>query len=234
MKYVSIDIETTGVDYKKDQILSIGVVIEDTNNIVPIENLPSLHLVIIRDRLEGNVFALDMNKDIIELLKEYQVSSPEERERLEQTNAQYRFVEEHKVAEEIFDFLYVHGMVNEKYNFFNFNGHHKMKYNTSVPVWGYEVYQTTLTVAGKNFGTFDKLFLEKLPRFKEAFKIHQRILDPAILFIDWKEDTTLPNLNTCMQRAGVEGEVTHDAVADAKDVIKVLRTKYQIVQSETH
>lgn len=29
-----------------------------------------------------------------------------------------------------------------------------------------------------------------------------------------------------MKRAGVEGEVTHDAVADAKDVIKVLRTNY--------
>jgi len=39
MKYISIDVETTGIDREKCQILSIGAVIEDTENIKPIKDL---------------------------------------------------------------------------------------------------------------------------------------------------------------------------------------------------
>lgn len=195
MKYVSIDIETTGVDSEQDQILSIGLVIEDTNNIKPIDELPSLHLVIIRDRLEGNVFALDMNRDIIKLLKTYQIT--EDKETLEKIH-NVKFTEEGSVVNYVTYFLHTNGI------------------DISKP----------LTVAGKNVAGFDIPFIKKLPKWNEFFKFHQRVIDPAILFVDWKEDTLLPNLNECMNRAGVEGEVTHDAVQDCKDVIRVLRTKY--------
>jgi len=83
-----------------------------------------------------------------------------------------------------------------------------------------------VSMAGKNFATFDRLFLNRLKGFKGFIKMNQRILDPAILYVDWKEDSTLPNLKLCKERAGIEGVVTHKAVEDAWDVIEILRAKY--------
>lgn len=225
MKYVSIDIETTGIDSEQDEILSIGLVIEDTLIDTPIDELPSLHLMIIRDRLKGNVFALDMNRDIVKLLRDYQVANKEARVLLGETHG-VKFVDETEVVEEIFDFLYLNNMVNSKWYSLEFGKHMKMKDGNMIPILGMKPHQTTITAAGKNFGTFDKLFIEKLPRWNRFFRFRQRILDPAILFTDWKEDSELPNLSTCLKRAGFNDVVTHDAVDDAKDVIRVLRTKY--------
>jgi hypothetical protein len=84
----------------------------------------------------------------------------------------------------------------------------------------------TLNVAGKNFGTFDKLFLQELPWWQKLIRTRQRVLDPAILMVDWNNDKSLPNLTTCKERAGIEGVVTHDALEDAWDVIEVLRKFY--------
>jgi hypothetical protein len=82
---------------------------------------------------------------------------------------------------------------------------------------------TTINVAGKNFGTFDKPFLEKLPSWGSHIRIRSRIIDPSVYFVDWKKDDSLPSLNTCKQRAFIDGEVSHNALEDAIDVIKVIR-----------
>ena len=50
------------------------------------------------------------------------------------------------------------------------------------------------------------------------------MIDPAILCMDWTTDAGLPNLAECMKRAGIEGVVTHDALQDAIDVVRVLRS----------
>lgn len=83
-----------------------------------------------------------------------------------------------------------------------------------------------LNVAGKNFGMFDYGFIKLVPRMEELFRFKSRVLDPAILCVDWNEDKSLPSLNDCKQRNGIEGDVTHDAVEDAWDVIQVLRKFY--------
>ena len=51
MKYFSIDLETTGTDSEKDQILSIGVIFEDTSLKLPFEDIPKLHLYLLHDRI---------------------------------------------------------------------------------------------------------------------------------------------------------------------------------------
>ena len=84
-----------------------------------------------------------------------------------------------------------------------------------------------LNCAGKNFAGFDKKFLEKLPRWKQVFSIRSRVLDPGILFVDWINDESIPSLDQCKQRAGIEGVVTHNAVEDAMDVVMLLRQCYQ-------
>jgi len=83
-----------------------------------------------------------------------------------------------------------------------------------------------ITVAGKNFGTFDLRFLEKLPRWNQLIKVRQRILDPTILYTDWKNDESLPSLSKCKKRANMTEVVSHDAVEDSFDVIALLRKEY--------
>jgi hypothetical protein len=56
--------------------------------------------------------------------------------------------------------------------------------------------------------------------------MRQRVIDPAILMVDWKNDESLPNLKVCKERADIEGIVTHNALEDAWDVIEVLRKFY--------
>lgn len=62
MKYISIDIETSGLDPKRDQILQFGaVVVEDTTG----EILKEIELTVLHERIHGDPFALGMNADII-------------------------------------------------------------------------------------------------------------------------------------------------------------------------
>jgi hypothetical protein len=87
-----------------------------------------------------------------------------------------------------------------------------------------------LTPAGKNFSTFDKNFIDPLlsdiSRSGEIIKFRSRVLDPAILYVDWVNDDSLPSLSTCKERAGLDPLVTHDALDDAWDVIELLRKNY--------
>ena len=84
----------------------------------------------------------------------------------------------------------------------------------------------TVNVAGKNFASFDKHFLERLPRWQQVIRIRQRIIDPSVIFTNWTDDKAIPSLYECKQRANIEGIVTHDALEDAWDVIQLLRTQY--------
>jgi oligoribonuclease (3'-5' exoribonuclease) len=73
MKYISIDIETTGPEPKYDQILQIAAVVEDTDNPwVPVTKLPTWECLIRYDRYHGNGTALGMNIEIIRALSETQ------------------------------------------------------------------------------------------------------------------------------------------------------------------
>lgn len=82
-----------------------------------------------------------------------------------------------------------------------------------------------LNVAGKNFAQFDWDFLDSLPNWNKNIKFSQRVIDPAILCVDWQKDERMPNSNECKKRSNLNGEVTHNALDDAWDVISILRSK---------
>lgn len=204
MKYASIDIETTGIDPDFNQILSIGIILEDSNNPLPYEELPKFHCAIKRTEISGSIFAIDMNRDLIETINSYMtaVDQDEKNDMVHFTGMQ--FLDEDKVVMHIAQFMVDNSFIDSIAN--------------NPP------YQ--IVCAGKNFGTFDKLFLQKLPGWKNIFSVSQRVLDPGILYIDWKNDKTIPNMITCKQRGNVPGEVTHNALEDAWDVVQLLRNKY--------
>ncbi len=62
MKFISIDLETTGLNPKADQILQLGALFVDTEKslFVPFKRL------IKHDRITGHPFALNMNRDLIQ------------------------------------------------------------------------------------------------------------------------------------------------------------------------
>lgn len=199
MKYVSIDIECTGLDPEYCQILQVGAVIEDTINIKPLIELPSFSCVVEHEKYSGQPFAINMNNWLFQILAKLETTTKDERLALRK---QYNIIPEGLVAKSFSMWLQANGIQQDPDS------------KTGI---------VKINVAGKNFAGFDKLFLQKLPSWSSTIQIRQRILDPAILLMDWQNDETLPNLDTCIKRCSLEGEVTHNALIDALDVIRVIR-----------
>lgn len=66
MKYVSIDIETTGLDPETCQILSFAAIVEDTQNILAFDDLPKLELYFFYETITGDPKGIMMNTKLIE------------------------------------------------------------------------------------------------------------------------------------------------------------------------
>jgi len=64
MRYCSIDLETTGTDPRKHQIIEFGAVLDDLKNPKPIEELPRFHTYILQEDYIGSPFALSMHPKI--------------------------------------------------------------------------------------------------------------------------------------------------------------------------
>lgn len=222
MKYVSIDIETSGLDPEKNCILSIGAIIEDTEKKLPYEECPKFNAVILQREIVGSPRALTMNKGLIAMIGEYLEGNDETRFNMD-TILDYSFYEKEDVIKEFYYWLERNGFPQSN----NSGGYVTLENGYMKPLINNATKPITINVAGKNFGTFDKLFLQQLPWWQKLIRTRQRVLDPAILFVNWKDDDSLPSLTTCKQRAGIDGIVTHDALEDAWDVIEILRATYE-------
>lgn len=201
MIYISIDLETSGLDENNHQILEFGAVVEDTNNVIPMDELPTYHAYIThpKNQIIGDIFALNLNAGIIEKLKNKK-----------ELKDKYNYVRIDELADDFLFWLHSQGFEL------------KTKYEGTEK----EYRCTTINVAGKNFDSFDRKFLDNVPDFSKKIRMRLRTLDPSILFVDWKNDDTLPTLDEAKQKAGISGAVTHLAVDDAKDVIELLRKSY--------
>jgi hypothetical protein len=226
MIYLSIDTETTGLTPETCQLLSFGAIIEDTEKKLPYDEIPKFHCAIRRGEreiLQGELYALNMNKDLIEKITMYETAETqdEKNDLVQMTGMQ--FLKEDEVAKAFFHFLIDHGAITPE-----------MDYSKTVEIINGKTYPALATsmkpfylnVAGKNFHSGDKDYIERLPRWKQIFRIRHRLIDPSVIFVDWKNDESMPSLGICKQRANVAGIVTHDALEDAWDVVQLLRTQY--------
>jgi oligoribonuclease (3'-5' exoribonuclease) len=185
LTYVSVDIETTGLNPDGCQILEIGAVYDDWTR--PLADLPSFHCYMYYEEIIGQPFALALNAEILRTIAN------------RHDNIKDRFLNEYEVA-------------------------------TAFAAWltkcGWDLSQSSITPAGKNFASFDRQFLKKLNHFEEEVHLHHRTLDPAMLF--WLPcDTILPDSKTCYERAGLPGIVAHTALEDAKAVAWLLRVGFK-------
>lgn len=188
--YVSLDIETTGLDPRSDQILSVGIVVDDM--ISSIKDLKKLYLLVSHSRVSGNPFAMAMNAGLLKQISKKEISEVFEPD----FNVSSRFVSQQVILKQIEQFVKAEGK---------------------------------FTLAGKNVGAFDLQFLKALSLGMECDLFHHRILDVGSIYYDPKiHGDTLPNLDQCKKMAGIVGDVTHNALDDAVDVVKCVRYKYGI------
>lgn len=96
MKYVSIDVETTGIDPSIHQIVEIGAVIEDTTKNVPVEQLPTFHCYVTHEQYVVSEYVLGMHSDSGIWQK------------LRRRPNGYQFVQAQHVAEHFADWLFEH------------------------------------------------------------------------------------------------------------------------------
>jgi len=186
MKYVSVDIETTGVNPYMCQVIEIGAVVDDLREQRPIEELPKFHCYVVHPIFQGEPFALSMHPAIFKRIAKREVG--------------YDYYEPGQVPE-IF-----HGWLCHHYP-------------------GYPD-QEKVNFAGKNFAAFDLQFLNRLPGWDDWVKYRHRILDPGMLLLR-AGDTALPDSSECRKRIGESRGVTHTAVPDAMDVVKMLRKGWE-------
>jgi hypothetical protein len=228
MIYVSIDIETSGLEYKKHNVLSIGAIIEDTEKKLPFDECPKFNALVVQREIVGSPTALTMNSNIISLMSDYIETDNEGRIKLQELENNkpygYEFHDQDNVVKAFYWFLYQNGFIDN--DNFTKDGHSILKNGKLLPVINGNTKSITINVAGKNFGVFDKLFLQELPWWTKLIRVRQRILDPAILMVNWNSDKSLPPLSVCKERAGLNNHVTHNALEDAWDVIEILRKTY--------
>jgi oligoribonuclease len=175
-RYVSIDIETTGLE-DWCQILEVGAVIDDGG---PLESLARFQCYLIHPQIVGQPYALSMHAAILR-----------------------------RIADKEPGFHYWTPAV--------FVG------NFRAWLMGHGLREDKILAAGKNFASFDLQFLNRLPGFREQIHFKHRFLDPAMKFFRPEIDDGPPDTKTCMERAGIPGDVQHTAIEDALVVIQLLR-----------
>lgn len=199
MKYVSIDIETTGLNHDKCTILEFAAVVDDLNIQEPIEKLPKFQTYIMQEYYSGEPYALAMHCDKFQKI----------------VNSRNNGI----------DICRPEMLITKFYTFLMTFGYQETGRTHSSLKDGY----IKINVAGKNFANFDNRFIEKLPDYNKMIKVGHRILDPVMLYFDPKKDIDhLPSMSECMERAGISGEVPHSALEDAVLVVKLLRHKFPI------
>lgn len=187
MKYVSIDLETTGLDPETCQIIEFGAVVDDLSNPKPINQLPTFHAYICQNNYIGEPYALSMHPKIFRRIAEREQG--------------YLYVSPEKLGYVFKEFLIGIGF-EEKYD------------------------KVTITAAGKNFASFDNLFLRKYSSFSKHVQIRNRVIDPSVLYMTVL-DEKLPSLEECKKRAKQAiTAVSHEALTDAFDVVSLIRYKF--------
>ena len=224
MIYISVDVETTGLEKDRYQILSIGAILEDTTKKLGFEEIPKFHAAILHNEITGSPFAINMNSKIIEAVAQYQNAEDQDEKNDIVHMTGMQFYQEDQVVEGFYRWLFDNGLAD--FDPLLAGQMVKIENGKSYPALTSKMKPVTINVAGKNFASFDKHFLERLPRWKQVIRVRQRIIDPSVIFTSWNEDKSMPSLYECKQRAKIQGIVTHDALEDAWDVIQLLRTQY--------
>lgn len=194
MRYVSIDLEMSGPDPLRHQVLELAAVVEDTRRAAatPLDALPAFRRALRHPEICGTAGALALNAGLLhELADKAKADAPD-------------ICRPEEVLPQLREFLLANGFKLDKKD------------------------RVSVTLAGKNVATFDLLFLRQLPGWGTLIKAEPATLDPAAFYLNWHKDSRLPTMLICQARAGdAEPHVAHQALADALEVVRLLRPFYE-------
>ena len=179
MRYMSIDVETTGLNPSMCQVIEISAVIDNlAKPEVPIHDLPTFTKIVYHDVYYFEKVAMQMHKKsgLLDIL-------------LDEKSEDGITIKELLLA-----------------------------FNSFVAAnWGGD----KIVPAGKNFGSFDRRFLEPL-----GFKFLHRQMDPTANYIQL-DDKVPPALEACLVRAQLPPvDVAHRSLGDAQSVVALMRQGY--------
>ena len=207
MKYISIDTETTGLDPKTSELLEVGLVVFESTQPFQHTSSNTLRVVFVRSQIQGNIFAIDMNKELLSEMLSIKFEHDEPYLEVLEEDCTTLYVNSDRIKK-TFDFLDSDlCSVNSSLE------HYLISFLADAGVEG------KLNVAGKNFAKFDEGFLRKSLAFEKVIlkNMRHRILDVGSMYVT-SEDKVIPNLTECLRRAGIEDVVSHCAVDDARCV----------------
>lgn len=184
MIYVSIDLETTGLDPRVDQVLQVALVVEDTSQAqdVPVGQLPTFECLVQApgDVYSGSPYALWLNGDLLKAL-----AKPERFDDLGYLGATLRGRRLPIYAAPVWERVAADWLTRQ-------------------------VGPGRVTASGKNAAGFDLQFLSG--ELKARF-LH-RVLDPGSAFVDFQRSKllSLDELKTAYEVEGpVSHDATEDA-----------------------
>jgi DNA polymerase III epsilon subunit-like protein len=180
--YVSIDVETTGLDPNKCQIIQIAAVV-DHDFMTPVEELSHFVTAVRHQFYNFHHMTLKMNWKLIEAIINDTIAS----------------IEADSVCPQLTAFLDREQAINKDGKFI---------------------------AVGKNYGGFDRQFLERLPNW--SLSPHYRSPDPVGMYWNPLTDEVPPGAEECCKRAGFDFTKHHDALEDARMVIKLIREAKKI------
>ncbi len=220
MQYVSLDIETTGLNPKKNQIVEVGAVATSIGDTLSIEKLPRFRAVLIHESMTMDPFCANLHRDLWREIiaaksfigdEDYRLARYLEDDGKVRSSTKLSDNDTYYCMPDKFETLF-EGWLKEVCPEAIVNI--KNVCSTSSPV--------KINVAGKNVASFDIPFLEALPGWKGFINFRRRTIDPAILCVH-KSDKHLPDLKECLTRCNIVKKVSHTAVDDALDIIQIIR-----------
>ena len=200
MRYISVDCESTGLDFETCHVIEIGAIIEDTSHPkLTFEEVPKFSMILEWPIYQGQAYAINMNNRIFEKLAQADRGKMTGEEKIAAG-----VIPMYKAGDFFYQFLKDNNVFQEK--------------------------SKSITIAGKNVIGFDKRMLEKVPHFFDKVQFRHKAIDPGVLYWNPLTDDQLPSLEECKKRAGLEKiEVSHNALEDAWDVVRVMRKMYSML-----
>lgn len=104
MRYVSIDIECTGLDPMTCDIIEFGAVLDDLNERKPVKDLPTFHCYLVKDNYVGEPYALSMHPTIFKRIAE---------RGLEENRRKYSYLSANSLGNAFKKFLFNNGYTSE-------------------------------------------------------------------------------------------------------------------------
>lgn len=213
MKYISLDLETTGSNPWTCAPLMVSMVLEDTTVNAPVDQLPHATFVVdpwakdVDDDLEfiTEPTAMLMNGWLLAKIEHARGMRWDKLQGLCGQEVGDAVIKRARMISCPAPVISLTAMDDELYAFLVRCGFRDEK----------------VTVAGKNVGGFDAQILKRLcPQTFDAF--HYSYLDVGSMGWDPSQDSKVPSLQKLAERHGIQYDA-HDAYGDAKAVIELIR-----------